>query len=286
MIVVFATAPTAQRALGKHWSGRKPRPPPGAPSPPAPPSVPPYVAEDDIFCHNGHQLPMLFLLGAQKCGSTSLVYELWDQYGFAHGLPYRGRFNDGCDSYNDNKEKHFFEDDCRYAKGIDGYASMFPSCGVDVVTLDATPNYFTSADAPQRVAELYGEERMRRTTFAVMLCDPLQRAQSYFYHFAFKLDWKAFMGESFRQFVRDNAKAYPQAPVQQKAPDSAWDEPLNVTLARRTYNEHVELNGARRRAARADGRRDARRRAGRRRAGSRAAGPSSSGWPRSLSCRA
>ena len=79
------------------------------------------MAEDDIFCHNGHQLPMLFLLGAQKCGSTSLVYELWDQYGFAHGLPYRGRFNDGCDSYNDNKEKHFFEDDCRYAKGIDGY---------------------------------------------------------------------------------------------------------------------------------------------------------------------
>ena len=125
MIVVFATATTAHRALGKHWSGRKPRPPPGAPSPPAPPSVPPYVAEDDIFCHNGHQLPMLFLLGAQKCGSTSLVYELWDQYGFAHGLPYRGRFNDGCDSYNDNKEKHFFEDDCRRAKtsGASGRAA-------------------------------------------------------------------------------------------------------------------------------------------------------------------
>ena len=160
---VLLTAPTSTpRLLGKHWSGRKPRPPPGAPSPPAPPSAPPYVAEDDIFCHNGHQLPMLFLLGAQKCGSTSLVYELWDQYGFAHGLPYRGRFNDGCDSYNDNKEKHFFEDECRYAKGIDGYASMFPSCGVDVVTATAATPRRRGGGARSRAARADERQGRRR----------------------------------------------------------------------------------------------------------------------------
>ena len=43
------------------------------------------VGSDDLFCHNGHQLPSFFLLGAQKCGTTSLASQLFDQVGFARG---------------------------------------------------------------------------------------------------------------------------------------------------------------------------------------------------------
>ena len=41
----------------------------------------PYSAATDPFCHNGHQLPSLFLVGAMKCGTTSLAQQLFDEYG-------------------------------------------------------------------------------------------------------------------------------------------------------------------------------------------------------------
>ena len=34
------------------------------------------------FCFEGHQLPELFLLGVQKCGTTSLTKQLFDEWGF------------------------------------------------------------------------------------------------------------------------------------------------------------------------------------------------------------
>ena len=98
-----------------------------------------------------------------KCGTTSLAQQLFDEYGYSRGV----KFPDSL-GWSDEKEHHFFELDSRFKKGLDYYATSFPPCGEHVMTIDATPNYFTSADAPQRVAELYGEERMRRTTFAVM----------------------------------------------------------------------------------------------------------------------
>ena len=34
------------------------------------------------FCFEGHQLPELFLLGVQKCGTTSLTKQLFTEWGF------------------------------------------------------------------------------------------------------------------------------------------------------------------------------------------------------------
>ena len=40
------------------------------------------------FCLDGHELPSLFILGAQKCGTTSMAKQLFDEYGFAKGHPF------------------------------------------------------------------------------------------------------------------------------------------------------------------------------------------------------
>ena len=72
-----------------------------------------------MFCHQGHQLPTLFLLGAQKCATTSFIDQLvrdWDFDG-GHGTP-----NDGA-GYSTGKEHHFFENPRRNQKGLDHYAS-------------------------------------------------------------------------------------------------------------------------------------------------------------------
>ena len=37
--------------------------------------------EEDLFCLDGHRLPQLFLLGAQKCATTSLTYQMEIQWG-------------------------------------------------------------------------------------------------------------------------------------------------------------------------------------------------------------
>ena len=135
---------------------------------------------DRTFCLNGRQLPALFVVGAQKCGTTSFVYQLFNEWGFAQGHA----FNDG--KFSDNKEHHFFGDTERVAKGLAHYASSFPACGSGghaVATVDGTPNYFLSQRAAQDLARLYGPWRLQRTTFAFLLCDPVQRAQSSFYHF-------------------------------------------------------------------------------------------------------
>ena len=50
-------------------------------------------------------------------------------------------------------------------------------------TLDATPNGMFKESARANMLRIYGEERIKKSTFAFILCDPLQRSQSYYYHF-------------------------------------------------------------------------------------------------------
>ena len=41
-------------------------------------------------------------------------------------------------------------------------------------------SYFMNAQSPGRLARVYGAERLKRTAFVVLLCDPVQRTQSAF----------------------------------------------------------------------------------------------------------
>ena len=42
----------------------------------------------DLFCVNGRRIPAMFIVGAQKCGTTSLAKQLFEQFGFERGEGY------------------------------------------------------------------------------------------------------------------------------------------------------------------------------------------------------
>ena len=61
--------------------------------------------------------------------------------------------------------------------------------------------------ASSNLATLYGAERLRRCLFVLLLCDPVQRAQSAFYHFA---KW----GSSFKEYLHEQASRDAAAALQ------------------------------------------------------------------------
>merc|ERR1711871_696916 len=70
-----------------------------------------------------YKLPSVFLLGGEKCGSTSLAFALARHPGIQmarHALP-------GEPAYF-RKEVHFFDDDLRFTRGLGFYAAHFPRC--------------------------------------------------------------------------------------------------------------------------------------------------------------
>ena len=121
------------------------------------------------------------------CGTTSLSAQLFNEWGFTRGLAFRKEANN--DLFSNEKEHHFFETPARsrWSRGLEHYAESFPPCGV--ATLDATPNYaflnrrnavLHFEETADRLAEMYGDWRMARSTFVFLLCDPIKRAQSAF----------------------------------------------------------------------------------------------------------
>lgn len=141
-----------------------------------------YIAADDIFCLNGRQLPQLFIVGTEKCGLTSLAYQLNQAYNVSLGEPFIDDFG-----YSNRNNLRFFDEADRYWSGLEYYASVFPPCGENVITLDGSSGYSRDYDgAPatetmRRIVSMYGPDRIQQTTFAFLVCDPVQRAQSSWY---------------------------------------------------------------------------------------------------------
>ena len=91
---------------------------------------------------------------------------------------------DALPIFSSAKEKQFFNVPKRVARGLAHYAASFPPCDPARPTADLSTSYLQSPGALDAVIELYGTERIARSTFAVLLCDPVQRQQSSFYHFS------------------------------------------------------------------------------------------------------
>lgn len=121
---------------------------------------------------NGRQAPTVFVLGCQKCGTTSLVAQMQQALSWGtvrvqtgHRYSYEPEFHD--------KEKHFFSTERYFAKGPRYYLNHFPLCSRDRgVICDATPNYLNYPLAPRRLRELYGANA-DKLTFIVILRDPV-----------------------------------------------------------------------------------------------------------------
>jgi hypothetical protein len=115
-------------------------------------------------------LPDFIIIGAQKCGTTSL-------YEYLEVDPAVGSAS--------KKEVHFF--DLRYARGVGYYRTHFPSSlyrryterkrGEPFITGEASPYYLYHPAVPERVRRLLPQAKL-----IAMLRNPADRALSHYHH--------------------------------------------------------------------------------------------------------
>lgn len=106
--------------------------------------------------------PSLIIIGAQK-GGTSSLYQMLRQHPKVLAP--------------EVKELHFFENDERYAKGLDHYWQQFPRKPIrepDMITFEATPNYLFHAH--KTAARIH--QALPGVLCLAMLRDPVKRAYS------------------------------------------------------------------------------------------------------------
>lgn len=107
-------------------------------------------------------MPDFLIIGAQKCGTTSLY-----NYLIQHPqiLPAA------------QKEIHFF--DLNYSKGSDWYAAQFPAIasGSGLLSGESSPYYLFHPLVPRRVKQLFPQVKL-----IVLLREPVARAWSHYHH--------------------------------------------------------------------------------------------------------
>lgn len=127
-----------------------------------------------------------FIIGAQKCGTTSLFHYIKD-----HPVV--------CVS--DPKEVVYFSRDDTYKKGIEYFEEFFQKCNGDEILGTADVRLLTSNKAPERLYEYNAEAKL-----IVCLRDPVERAFSA-YLMALRNGWET-PDISFEEAMnREKAKA-------------------------------------------------------------------------------
>jgi hypothetical protein len=125
-----------------------------------------------LTCHL-RMLPDFLIVGAQKCGTTSLYGNLVKHPSVIPALV---------------KEVHFFNNSRNYfQKGVGWYKAHFPSllykyysthiCRNDFLTGEASPFYMFHPHAPKRISELLPEVKI-----IILLRNPVDRAYSQYHH--------------------------------------------------------------------------------------------------------
>src|SRR5947209_2592633 len=106
-------------------------------------------------------MPGFLIIGAQRCGTTSLYDDLVKHPSIATAS---------------QKEIHFF--DLNFQKGIDWYQAQFPGLGQKgFITGEASPYYIFHPLAPKRILAAAPEIKL-----IVMLRNPVNRAYSHYQH--------------------------------------------------------------------------------------------------------
>ncbi|MEH1918615.1 sulfotransferase domain-containing protein [Nostoc sp.] len=115
-------------------------------------------------------MPHFIIIGAQKCGTTSL-YEYLQQHSFVAPAT--------------TKEIHFF--DINFSQGISWYRMHFPSVlykyrnkqtfGQNIITGEASPYYIFHPLTPKRISKIIPQVKL-----IVLLRNPVDRAYSHYQH--------------------------------------------------------------------------------------------------------
>lgn len=100
----------------------------------------------------------LYIVGAQKAGTTSLYSYLIQHPGFAA---------------SDEKEIHFFDREAVYKKGVKYYRSFFPFFTRGKVMIEATPKYLYCTKCAKRIKQYSNNAKI-----VVLLREPVSRAYS------------------------------------------------------------------------------------------------------------
>lgn len=113
------------------------------------------------FSSKNHSLPSFLIIGAQKCGTTTL-YDCIEQHPGV-GKSWR-------------KEVSFF--DQNWDRGVGWYKAHFRSTrNSQLIFGEATPDYLLNRDSPHRILETFNP-----TLLITLLRNPVDRAISHYFH--------------------------------------------------------------------------------------------------------
>ena len=101
-----------------------------------------------------------FIVGAQRCGTTSLHHYLSKHPQICMGS---------------EKEIHYYSIEKKYIKGMDWYKSRFNNCSENIITGDASPLYLYLDYVPARIAKDYKNAKL-----IFILRNPADRAWSHY----------------------------------------------------------------------------------------------------------
>ncbi|CAM9545577.1 unnamed protein product [Bubo scandiacus] len=155
--------------------GRPPAQPPGRPPEPEPPP-PPAGSPPGPARPGAKRLPQAIVVGVKK-GGTRAVLEFIRVHPDVRAL---------------GTEPHFF--DRNYDRGLEWYRSLMPRTLDSQITVEKTPSYFVTKEAPRRIFNM-----SRDTKLIVVVRNPVTRAISdYTQTLSKKPDIPTFEGLSFR----------------------------------------------------------------------------------------
>lgn len=109
--------------------------------------------------------PDAILIGAMKCGTTTLAEQLGRQDGLF---------------LTDPKEPNYFSDDDIFAKGPAWYADLFAGAAEGDLTLEASTHYTKLPDRPKTVARM--KAALPEVRLVYMIRDPMVRLVSHWVH--------------------------------------------------------------------------------------------------------
>ena len=148
------------------------------------------------LCLHGHVAPTILLVGAQKCGSSSLWFDLVTQ---VEGT-LKARPTPGLEPGYFVKEQHFFDHDERFRQGMAFYVAHYPTCTRGArarYAIDATPEYLYFPGMAARVHAAYiGHRRALRVI--VIVRNPTDRVLSWYGHIG---AWRGHGNLSLDEFV-------------------------------------------------------------------------------------
>lgn len=106
-------------------------------------------------------LPNFLIVGAQKCGTTSL-HDILKQHPQAN--------------MSDKKEINFFIKDNKYIKGLDYYSTYFKGKNNAIAIGESSPGYICHPEVHNRIHETLGKIKI-----VIILRDPIKRAFSQYW---------------------------------------------------------------------------------------------------------